>query len=142
MAFSVEIKNPDITIEPECTQKVIFSVDIPECSQARTKDVGVCITVVGKILANAEEAGKPADSTSKLLEWSKVPVEKKEAYRSVTVKSKAGGVITRQYEFPNAFIVDYLENFDASEGSGVFTLKLKQVKNKLADVKITGGFAE
>lgn len=48
MAFSVEIKNPDITIEPECTQKVIFSVDIPESSQARTKDVGGASPLLAK----------------------------------------------------------------------------------------------
>lgn len=142
MAFTVEIKNPDITIEPESTQKIMFNVDIPESSQARTKDVGVSITVIGKILVNDEEAGKPADSTAKLLEWSKVPVEKKEAYRQVTIKSKAGGIITRQYEFPDAFIVDYFEQFDASDGTGQFTLRLKQMKSKLAALKVSGGFSE
>ena len=142
MAFYIDIKNPDITIEPECTQKVEFTVDIPPNSQARTKDVGVCITITGKILLDAENAGQAADSTVKLLEWSKIPVEKREAYRSVTVNAKAGGVNTRQYEFPDAFIIDYTENFDTSEGTGQFVLKLKQMRSKLAAVKITGGFAD
>ena len=74
--------------------------------------------------------------------WSVIPAEKKEAYRSVTLKVKSGGITTRQYELPNAFIVDYHEDFESADGIGEFTLVLQQMKNKLADVKVTGGFSE
>ena len=76
------------------------------------------------------------------MEWSVVPSEQKEAYRSVKVQVKSGGIVTRQYELPNAFIVDYHEDFENEDGIGEFTLVLKQMKNKLADVKITGGFSQ
>ncbi|MBO6303629.1 MAG: membrane-associated protease 1 [Selenomonadaceae bacterium] len=142
MSFKVEINDPKITIEEECTQKVEFRTDIPLDSSARTKDVGVTMIITGKILSDSAEVGKPADSTSKLLEWSKVPAEQKEAYKNVVVTVKSGGISTRKYELPNAFVVDYFEDFSNQEGGGVFTLVLKQRKNKLKDVKVTGGFAE
>lgn len=142
MALDFSTGDPKIELEEESTRQIIFKVEIPPDSRARTKDVGVTMIVKGKILPDTSEAGNAADSTSKLLDWSIVPAEKKEAYRSVTVKVKSGGIITRQYELPNAFIVDYFETFANSEGVGEFTLKIKQMKNKLADVKVTGGFSE
>ena len=93
-------------------------------------------------MADTAQAGNAADSTAKIMAWSVVPSEKKEAYRSVKVAVKSGGIVTRQYELPNAFIVDYSENFDNADGIGEFTLVLQQMKNKLSDVKVTGGFSE
>ena len=142
MALAFSTADPEITLEEESTEQVLFKVEIPQDSRARTKDVGVTMTVRGKILPDTSSAGNAADSTAKLMEWSVVPSEKKEAYRSVTLKVKSGGVVTRQYELPNAFIVDYYETFKNAEGIGEFTLILKQMKNKLADVKVTGGFSE
>lgn len=142
MALNFSTDNPKIELEEESTRQIIFKVEIPQDSRARTKDVGVTMTVKGKILPDTANAGNAADSTAKLMEWSIVPAEKKEAYRSVTVKVKSGGIVTRQYEMPNAFIVDYFETFANSEGVGEFTLIIKQMKNKLADVKVTGGFSE
>lgn len=142
MALAFSTADPEITIEEESTKKIIFRVEIPQDSRARTKDVGVTLTVVGKIMADTSSAGNAADSTAKLMAWSVVPSEKKEAYRSVKLKVKSGGIVTRQYELPNAFIVDYSENFDNDDGIGEFVLKLQQMKNKLADVKVTGGFSE
>ena len=140
MALAFSTADPEITLEEESARKIIFKVEIPPDSRARTKDVGVTLTLVGKILADTSQAGNAADSTAKIMEWSVVPSEKKEAYRSVTVKIKSGGIVTRQYELPNAFIVDYHEDFESDDGIGEFTLVLKQMKNKLADVKVTGGF--
>ena len=142
MAFAFSPDNPKIELEETSTSQITFKVEIPQDSRARTKDVGVTMIVKGKILPDTSDAGTAADSTAKLMEWSVVPAEKKEAYRAVTVKVKSGGIVTRQYELPNAFIVDYFETFANSEGIGEFTLKLKQMKNKLADVKVTGGFSE
>lgn len=142
MALAFSTADPEITLEEESAKQIIFRVVIPPDSSARTKDVGVTLTLVGKILADTASAGTAADSTAKIMSWSVVPSEKKEAYRSVKVKVKSGGIVTRQYELPNAFIVDYSENFDNADGIGEFTLVLKQMKNKLADVKVTGGFSE
>jgi len=140
MALLFSTSDPEITLEAESTREITFKVEIPQDSRARTKDVGVTMTVKGKIMPDTASAGNAADSTAKLMEWSVVPAEKKEAYRGVTVKVTSGGIITRQYEMPNAFIVDYSEDFDNSEGVGEYTLIIKQMKNKLADVKVTGGF--
>lgn len=142
MALLFSTEEPEIELEEESTRQIIFKVEIPQDSRARTKDVGVMMTIKGKILPDTDEAGNAADSTAKLMEWSVVPAEKKEAYRKVTVKVTSGGITTRQYELPNAFVVDYYEDFQNAEGVGEFTLILKQMKNKLADVKVTGGFAE
>ena len=141
MALIFSTADPEINLEEESTRQIIFKVEIPQDSRARTKDVGVTMIVKGKILPDTSQAGNAADSTAKLMEWSVVPAEKKEAYRSVTVKVTSGGITTRQYELPNAFIVDYREDFENAEGVGEYTLILKQMKNKLADVKVTGGFA-
>ena len=140
MSLHFSSAEPEITLEEESTRQIIFKVEIPQDSRARTKDIGVTMIVKGKILPDTESAGNAADSTAKLLEWSNIPAEKKEAYRSITVKVQSGGVTTRQYELPNAFIVDYDETFENAEGIGEFTLVLKQMKNKIAAVKVTGGF--
>ena len=142
MALLFSTADPEITLEAESTAEITFKVEIPPDSRARTKDVGVTMIIKGKIMPDTESAGNAADSTAKLMEWSVVPAEKKEAYRSVTVKVTSGGITTRQYELPNAFIVDYYEDFANAEGVGEYTLILKQMKNKLADVKVTGGFSE
>ncbi len=142
MALAFSTANPEITLEEESAKKIIFRVEVPPDSRARTKDVGVTLTLVGKIMADTASAGTAADSTAKIMAWSVIPAEKKEAYRSVKVKIKSGGIVTRQYELPNAFIVDYSENFENADGIGEFVLKLQQMKNKLADVKVTGGFSE
>ena len=141
MALLFSTADPEITMEAESTSQVTFKVEIPQDSRARTKDVGVTMIVKGKILPDTQSAGNAADSTAKLMEWSFVPAEKKEAYRGVTLKVTSGGITTRQYELPNAFIVDYYEDFENAEGIGEFTLIIKQMKNKLADVKVTGGFS-
>ena len=141
MALLVSTKEPEIKLEAESTREITFKVEIPQDSTARTKDVGVTMTIKGKIMPDTASAGNAADSTAKLMEWSVIPAEKKEAYRSLTVQVTSGGITTRQYELPNAFIVDYDENFDNAEGTGEYTLVIKQMKNKLADVKVTGGFS-
>ena len=141
MAFLFSTADPEITLEAESTEQISFKVEIPQDSRARTKDVGVTMIIKGKIMPDTASAGNAADSTAKLMEWSVVPAEKKEAYKGVTVKVTSGGITTRQYELPNAFIVDYNEDFDNAEGVGEYTLIIKQMKNKLADVKVTGGFS-
>ena len=118
MSLLFSTADPEIELEQESTRQIIFKVEIPQDSRARTKDIGVTMIVKGKILPETESAGTAADSTSKLLDWSIVPAEKKEAYRSVTVKVMSGGVVTRQYQMPNSFIVDYVETFENAEGIG------------------------
>ena len=70
-----------------------------------------------------------------------VDTEQADCYRKVTVEHVAAGVMERKYYFPNAFVIDYKEEFGDEEGTGTFTLVLKQKKDKLALVTVEGGYA-
>ena len=47
----------------------------------------------------------------------------------------------RRYCFPNAFVIDYKEDFGDSEGTGTFTLTIKQKKDKLNLITVEGGYS-
>ena len=125
-------------IAKECVQKIKFRTDIPLDSNARTKDVGSTLVISGRILTAVD--GDPFDSTRKLALWSAVAAEKADCYRKVTVEHIAAGVMERKYYFPNAFVIDYTEDFGDEEGTGTFTLKIKQKKDKLANITVEGGY--
>ena len=42
---------------------------------------------------------------------------------------------------PNAFVVDYKEDYGDVEGVGTFTLIIKQKKDKMAQVAVEGGYS-
>lgn len=140
MSFTVKIEGGDsFEIAKECVERVKFRTDLPEDSNARTKDVGSTIFISGKILAAVD--GDPFDSTRQMGLWSLVPAEKAECYRKVTIEHHAAGQVVRKYFFPNAFVVDYKERFGDEEGVGTFELLIKQKKDKLVNVTIEGGYA-
>ena len=85
--------------------------------------------------------GDITDSTRKLALWSVVSAEKADCYRKVTVEHVAGGVMERKYCFPNAFVIKYSEDFDNKEGVGIFTLVLRQKKDKIASVAVEGNYS-
>lgn len=143
MSFHVKIEpfgGDAVELEPESTKKVTFRTDIPLDSNARTKDVGVTVIIVGKILSNAADPGTAADKTIALAQWAQEGDYKQSAYRKLTIEVDANGMVTRKYELSDVFVVDYFENFDNQQGAGEYTLVLNQRKNKLKDVKVTGGF--
>jgi hypothetical protein len=138
--FRVSVAGPEsFEIAPECTKSVKFTTDIPLDANARTKDVGTTMEIRGKILTAVD--GDPFDSTRQLALWSAVPAEQAICYRNVTVENVRGGIIERKYNFPNAFVVDYVENFGDAEGVGEFVLTIKQKKDKIENVTIEGGYA-
>ena len=59
----------------------------------------------------------------------------------MTVEHIAAGVMERKYFFPNAFVIDYKEEYDNVEGTGIFTLMIKQKKDKLANITVEGGYS-
>lgn len=143
MSFHVTIERisgPKIELVPESTKKVVFRTDIPLDSSARTKDIGATVVITGKIMSNAAEPGSGADTTQQLAEWSLVDDTVQSAYAKLTIEVRAGGMVTRKYEFSDVFVVDYYENYDNQQGAGEYTLVLNQRKNKMKDVKVTGGF--
>lgn len=137
LRVSIEGQEP-FEIAKECVKKVEYKTDIPLDSDARTKDVGCTLTISGKILTATD--GDPFDSTCQLGFWSMVAAEQASCYRSVTVEVITAGIVEREYIFPNAFVVDYKENFGNKDGVGTFTLVIKQKKDKLVNIKISGGF--
>ena len=125
-------------VAKERVQKVKFRTDIPLDSNARTKDVGCTLEISGKILVATD--GDPFDSTLQLGKWSMVPAEDAAAYRQVEVEIISAGVVERKYSFPRAFVIDYKEDFSNSDGTGVFTIVIKQKKDKLDTIQIEGGY--
>lgn len=139
MSFVVKVEGLDsFVISKECVRSVKVTTDIPLDSNARTKDVGATMTITGKILAALD--GDVTDSTRQLALWSTVPAEKADCYRKVTVEHIAGSVMERKYCFPNAFVVGYQEEFGDVEGTGTFTLVLKQKKDKINSLTVEGNY--
>lgn len=117
---------------------VKFASDIPKDSNARSTDLGSTMEIKGKILAAV--GGEAADDTSKLARWALVPAENADCYRKVKVEVVSAGQIVRQVTYPNAFVVGYEEDFSDETGVGVFTLLVKQKKDKMATLSFEGGF--
>lgn len=139
MSYRVKVDGMDsFEIAKECVKSVKFTVDIPLDSNARTKDVGSTMVITGRILTAVD--GDPFDSTRKLALWSAVPAEKADCYRKVTVEHVAAGVMERKYYFSNAFVLDYHEDYGDVEGTGTFTLTIKQKKDKIANITVEGGY--
>ena len=85
-------------------------------------------------------AGAVLQPVRKMALWSVVPAEKADCYRKVTVEYVAAGIMERKYCFPNAFVVDYKEDYGDEEGTGTFTLVIKQKKDKISTVTVEGGY--
>ena len=128
---SVELRETSIT-------NVVFGTDIPHDSNARSTDLGSTVLIEGKILAAV--GGEAADDTSKLARWSLVPAENSDCYRNVQIDVVNASQVVRQITVPNAFVVDYREDFTDETGTGVFKLLIKQKKDKMTSVKFEGGF--
>lgn len=139
MSYRVTIDGTEsFEIAKECVRSVKFTTDIPLDSNARTKDVGSTLVITGRILTAVD--GDPFDSTRKLALWSAVPAEKSDCYRKVTIEHIAAGIMERKYYFPNAFVIDYKEDYGDGEGTGTFTLTIKQKKDKLNSITVEGGY--
>lgn len=129
---SIELRETSIT-------NVVFGADIPHDSNARSTDLGSTVLVEGKILAAVN--GEAADDTSKIARWSLVPAENSDCYRNVQIDVVSASQVVRQITVPNAFVVDYTEDFTDETGTGVFKLLVKQKKDKMAALKFEGGFS-
>ncbi|GLC81738.1 membrane-associated protease 1 [Lacrimispora brassicae] len=140
MGFTLKVDGPS-TIELGTTSVtgVKFKTDIPVDSNARSTDMGSTVEIVGKILTAVD--GDPFDATKQLGLWSLVPAEKSDCYRTVTIEVIAASQVVRKYTYPNAFIVDYNENYGDVEGIGTFRLVIKQKKDKMSQVAVEGGYS-
>ena len=141
MGFRVKVEGAEsIDLNIESIETVEFKTDTPDDSNARSTDLGTSLIITGKILTPVN--GEAADNTIKLAQWSLVPAEKADCYRRVKVDVISASQVVRQFTLPNAFVVDYEENYGDVEGIGTFKLYVKQKKDKTAAVKFEGGFGE
>jgi len=141
MGFKLKVEGPEaINLGIENILTVEFNTDTPDDSNARSTDLGTSLIIKGKILTPVD--GEAADSTIKLAQWSLVPAEKADCYRNVAIDVISASQIVRQINLPNAFVVDYVEDYGDEEGVGTFELHLKQKKDKTAMVKFEGGFGQ
>lgn len=141
MGFRLKVEGPEtIDLGIENILTVEFKTDTPNDSNARSTDLGTSLIITGKILTAVD--GEASDSTMKLAEWSLVPGEKADCYRNAMVEVISASQIVRKISLPNAFIVDYTEDYGDQEGVGTFYLHMKQKKDKTAMVELEGGFEE
>lgn len=140
MGFTLKVEGQS-TIELGTTSiiGVKFKTDIPVDSNARSTDMGSTVEITGKILTAVD--GDPFDSTRQLGLWALVPAERSDCYRNVTIEVIAASQVVRKYSYPNAFIVDYNENYGDVEGVGTFTLVIKQKKDKMSQIAVEGGYS-
>ena len=135
MGFTLKVEgNTTIELGTTSITGVKVSTDIPQDSNARSTDLGSTITVTGKILT-------AVDATRQLGLWALVPAENSDCYRKVTVEVIAASQVVRKYSYPNAFVVDYKEDYGDVEGIGTFKLIMKQKKDKMAQVSVEGGYS-
>ena len=140
MGFRLKIEGSEtISLQESSIEKVRFRADIPHDSNARSTDLGSTMEITGKILAAV--GGEAADDTGKIARWALVPAENSDCYRNVQVDVVSASQIVRQIQVPNAFVVGYKEDFDDETGIGVFTLLIKQKKDKISTVSVEGGYA-
>lgn len=141
MGFRLNVKGQgeEILLEKESILDVKYISETPDDSNARATDLGVILELKGKILAATN--GEAADNTRKLAQWSLIPAESSDAYRHATLEVISAGQMVRKIDMNNVFVVDYIETFGDQAGTGTFTLKIKQKKEKVKEVAIEGGYA-
>lgn len=119
------------TLDEKVIKSVVYKTDTPDDSNARSHDVGAILEIRGNLLQAAEE------ETKKMAKWS---LESALPYKNIVVTQTAGSFVMREYTFTEAFCVDYIEEFNDTEGEGKFTLIIKQKRENIKDVKIEGGY--
>ena len=140
MGLRMKIEGSESINLPETSiMTVDFGADIPHDSNARSTDLGSTVLITGKILAAVD--GEAADDTSKIARWSLVPAENSDCYRNVQIDVVNASQVVRQITVPNAFVIDYEEDFTDETGAGVFRLLIKQKKDKMVNLKFEGGFS-
>lgn len=141
MSSRLIIESADETIElgSDNIMAISYESDTPDDSNARASDIGSSLRIKGKIITAVD--GEEADDTRKLAIWSLIKAEKADAYRNATLEVIAADQVIRKINFPNAFVVDYIEDFDHAEGTGKFELVIRQKKDRNELVTIEGGYA-
>ena len=140
MGFRLQIDGAGpVKLTARAITKVTFGSEIPEDSNARATDNGASIRIWGKLLFSL--GGEEQDSTLNLAQWSLVPSESADSYRTVQVDVVSASQIVRRVTLPNAFVMEYSEALDDETGVGSFYLHVKQKKDQTDKVTIDGEFS-
>ena len=141
MGFRVKVTGgKDVEFNEGIITGVEFISDTPDSSNARSTDLGVSVKINGRI--NFSLGAETEDATVELANWSLMPSDQADCYRNVQIQVVSGGQIVRQYTYPNAFVMNYLEDLNDVAGVGSFELLLKQKKDLTDKVELKGNFEE
>jgi len=121
----------------ECIESAKFITDMPKDCDSCSMEVSKTLIVKGNIMTAAD--GDPYASTRQIALWSAVSSAGPGCYRDVALKHVRSGVVVREYNFPDAFVVGYNEDFDGEAGMGAFTLTIRQKKDQIEHVSVHGG---
>lgn len=139
MGFRLKVTGgKDIEMNETILTAVNFISETPENSNARSTDLGVILKIVGRI--NFSLGAQLADATVDVANWALMPSDQADCYRNVQIQVVSGGQIVRQYTYPNAFVMDYMEDLNDEEGVGTWVLLLKQKKDLTDKVELKGNF--
>ena len=114
-----------------------FTTETPNNVNARSTDVSNTLVLKGKIFSAV--GGEIKDDSLSLAKWSAIRAESPDAYRNVAITVLSTDKVVRKITFPNAFVVDYKEDYFDTEGVGTFELKVRQKKDKYELTSINGG---
>jgi len=122
----------DVAELTEEVLKVKFDSVIPQDANARSSNIGVTLTITGRVAYDADKAFMK-DSLKAIAEWSVKKPSDADTYKSVSVTYNHTGA-TRVYELSNAFVVSFNEQFE--DQNGTFQLVVRQKTDRLDGVKV------
>lgn len=140
MGFTLKIEgNESLFYGENIVQMVTASLDTP--NNVREKSTQMCLTlqIAGKL--QADDNGSINSQTVKLFEWSMIPPEEEDVYRTVTVEFNHGGQCFRRITLDTAFVVDYDERYSTSSGVGDFFMIIRQKADMIKNVNVEGNVA-
>jgi len=117
----------------EAISSVEFILDSPDDVESKSSKMNATLVIKGKIISELYM------ETKKICDWATLSTSSSEINRDVIVNKVYDGKIVREIHFPNAFVVDYKENFGEDEETGVFELKIRQKREKLDKIEIKTG---
>ena len=140
MAYTLKAEGANaFSLTDETVETLAFENTSKDNSDARARDTYQTITASGRIRSALD--GDLKDDTIKAAKWALVPAALQTAYQKITATAVAAGQTTRKYEFTQGFVVEYSEVFTDQSGVGLFEFKLRQKKDQLDQVKVSGGYA-
>ena len=140
MAYILKAEGANaFSLTDETVETLGFENRSSDNSNARARDTYQTLRIGGRIRSSFGDAAK--DETISAAKWALVPAVLPTAYQKVTAVATAAGQTTRKYEFSQGFVVCYEESFTDRSGVGTFSMEIRQKKDQLDQVKVSGGYA-